>query len=331
MTRPRKILLFTGGGILLLLLLIVIALLTFDFNRIKPYINRRVSEATGRVFEIRGDLRLDWRRSADEGGWHAWIPWPRPSAQDVVMSNPDWAKTGPQMLNLKRVAVSFNPWPLLGRRLVLQDLDVDGLLLNLERTTDARNNWTFKKPEEPAPPSAWDVDLGKVAVRNAALRYLDPNSKLDLKADAHTMDGVDPKGYGLQFTAGGSYRHAPITGSGKTGSILSLKDKHAVFPVQGDLHIGKNAIALGQPLRHPLLLQVRAWRGGTRNDGYLICIAPDRRDCRCCNGVFAQTAKLKRVGADRSHSRTKRRQRLQAICQLGFEKHHHQRRNSEHA
>jgi len=251
MTRPRKILLFTGGGILLLLLLIVIALLTFDFNRIKPYINRRVSEATGRVFEIRGDLRLDWRRSADEGGWHAWIPWPRPSAQDVVMSNPDWAKTGPQMLNLKRVAVSFNPWPLLGRRLVLQDLDVDGLLLNLERTTDARNNWTFKKPEEPAPPSAWDVDLGKVAVRNAALRYLDPNSKLDLKADAHTMDGVDPKGYGLQFTAGGSYRHAPITGSGKTGSILSLKDKHAVFPVQGDLHIGKNAIGVEGSVTQP--------------------------------------------------------------------------------
>jgi len=254
MTRSstRRILLFSGAGFLLLLIIIVVLILSFDFNRLKPYINQRVSEATGRVFEIRGDLRLDWRRVQDEDGWHAWIPWPRPSAQDVMMSNPDWSKTGPQMITLKKAAVSFNPWPLLTKKLVLHELDVDGLAVNLERTTDGKNNWTFKQNEqEKDASSAWTYELGKVVLRNSTLRYLDPNIKLDLKANAQTIDDADPKGYGLQFTAGGTYHGAPISGSGKTGGILSLKDKDTVFPVQGDLHIGKNAISVDGSVTQP--------------------------------------------------------------------------------
>ncbi|HTH44745.1 MAG TPA: AsmA family protein [Oxalicibacterium sp.] len=254
MTRSptKKILLFSGAGILLLLIVIVVVILTFDFNRLKPYINQRVSESTGRVFEIRGDLRLDWRRAQDEDGWHAWIPWPRPSAQDIVMSNPDWAKTGPQMVTLKEVAVSFNPWPLLTKKLVLHELDVDGLVVNLERTTDGKNNWTFKQNDQAdQQPSSWAFELGKVVLHESNLRYLDPNIKLDLKASAQTTDEADPKGYGLQFKAGGTYHDAPITGQGKTGGILSLKDKNAVFPVQADLHIGKNAIGVEGSITQP--------------------------------------------------------------------------------
>jgi uncharacterized protein involved in outer membrane biogenesis len=243
-------LLFSGLGILLLLVLIVVLLFTLDLNRFKPTINQRVSEATGRVFEIRGDLRLDWARARDEDGWHAWVPWPRPSATDIVMSNPDWSKTGPQMVTLKEVAFSFNPWPLLTKKLVLHELDVNGLAVNLERSTDGKNNWTFKKNEEEQP-SNWDYEVGKVVLRDSTLRYLDPNIKLDLKAEAQTMDAADPKGYGLQFKAGGTYRSAPISGQGRTGGVLSLKDRSAAFPVQADLHIGKNAIAVEGTVAQP--------------------------------------------------------------------------------
>ena len=253
MTRSptRRILLFSGLGILLLLVLIVVLLFTLNLNRFRPYINQRVSEATGRVFEIRGDLRLDWQRARDEEGWHAWIPWPRPSARDIVVSNPDWAKTGPQMVSLKEIAVSFNPWPLLAKKLVLHELDIDGLAVNLERSVDGRNNWTFKKNEESGESSRWGYELGKVVLRNSALRYLDPNIKLDLRTEAQTLDTADPKGYGLQFKAGGTYRSAPISGQGKTGGVLSLKDRSAAFPVQADLHIGKNAIAVEGTVAQP--------------------------------------------------------------------------------
>lgn len=244
----RNKLLFSLLGLLLLIAIIVIVLLTFDWNRLKPTINQRVSEATGRVFEIRGDLSMDWKRAEDENGWHAWIPWPRPSASDIVLSNPEWAKTGPQMVTLKQVAFSINPWPLLTKKVVLHELDVDGLVLDLERTTDGKNNWSFKENDEP---SAWTFEFGKLMLKQADLRYLDPNIKLDLKASAQTLDDNNSKGYGLQFTAGGTYNKAPITGGGKTGGILSLRDKGAIFPVQGNVHIGKNIIGVEGNITQP--------------------------------------------------------------------------------
>jgi len=254
MTRSKtgRIVLFGVAGILLVLIVLV-AFLMFGLNQLRPYINRRVSEATGRVFAIRGDLRVGWCRAKDENGWHAWIPWPCPSAQDIVMSNPDWAKTGPQMVGLKKIVLSFNPWPLFEKHLVLHELEIDGLDLNLERAKDGRNNWTFKQDQDKnkQTSSGWSYELGQVVLKQSAVRYLDPVLRMDLKAQAHTMDQADPKGYGLRFTAGGSYHGAPISGSGKTGGILSLKNKNAVFPVQGDLHIGKNAISVEGTVTQP--------------------------------------------------------------------------------
>ena len=249
MSRTQKIIMWSTLGLLAIPILCIVFLLTFDWNRARPWINERVSEATGRVFEIRGDLNLDWKRAADEDGWHAWIPWPRPSASDIVLSNPDWARTGPQMVTLKQVTFSINPWPLLAKKVVLHELDVDGLALGLERTTDGKNNWTFKKNDDE--PSAWAVEFGKLVIRQAALRYLDPNIKLDLKATAQTLNDNNPKGYGLQFTAGGSYNNAAITGGGKTGGILSLKEKGTVFPVQANVHIGKNIIGVEGNVTQP--------------------------------------------------------------------------------
>ncbi len=249
MSRTQKIIMWSTLGLLAIPILCIVFLLTFDWNRARPWINERVSDATGRVFEIRGDLNLDWKRAADEDGWHAWIPWPRPSASDIVLSNPDWARTGPQMVTLKQVTFSINPWPLLAKKVVLHELDVDGLALGLERATDGKNNWTFKKNDDE--PSTWAVEFGKLVIRQAALRYLDPNIKLDLKATAQTLNDNNPKGYGLQFTAGGSYNNAPITGGGKTGGILSLKDKGTVFPVQANVHIGKNIIGVEGNVTQP--------------------------------------------------------------------------------
>ncbi|MDO9419263.1 MAG: AsmA family protein [Herminiimonas sp.] len=248
-SRSKKILLSSLLALLLIAAIVVIVILTFDWNRLKPTINQRVSDATGRVFEIRGDLSMDWKRAEGEDSWHAWIPWPRPSASDIVMSNPDWAKTGPQMVTLKQVTFSINPFPLLIKKAVLHELDVDGLDLGLERTTDGKNNWSFKKDDDE--PSAWTFEFGKLVLKQADLRYLDPNIKLDLKATAQTLDDNNPKGYGLQFTAGGTYNNAPITGGGRTGGILSLRDKGAIFPVQANVHIGKNTIGVEGNITQP--------------------------------------------------------------------------------
>ena len=88
MSRTRKTLVIITGTILLLIVLFFIVLATFDWNRLKPTINQKVSAELNRPFAIRGDLGVVWERQPDERGWRSWIPWPHVHAEDIVLGNP---------------------------------------------------------------------------------------------------------------------------------------------------------------------------------------------------------------------------------------------------
>jgi uncharacterized protein involved in outer membrane biogenesis len=259
MKKPiiKKILLWALLSLLVLIVILVAFLLTFDWNRAKPYINRRVSESTGRVFEIRGNLALQWQKPGDnQSGWRRWVPWPRITADDILLSNPDWAKTGPQMAQIRHVTFSLSPLPLLVKTVVLPDLEADSLVLALERNGDIKktgngeaNNWTFKKKDDT--PSAWNFDLQRLILKQAQVHYLDPLIKLDMHADANTLADNNPQGYGLEFKLAGTYNKAPVTGGGKGGAILSLENPDTVYPIAANVKLGKNAIAVEGKITKP--------------------------------------------------------------------------------
>ena len=75
-----------------LIAVLVIVFLTFDWNRARPWVDDKVSQAIGRQFHITGDLKVGWQRPPSETGWKRWVPWPRFSAQKITVANPDWAK-----------------------------------------------------------------------------------------------------------------------------------------------------------------------------------------------------------------------------------------------
>ena len=56
MTRSRRIFAWTGATLLVVLAVLVIVIVTFDWNRIKPTLNEKVSEALHRPFAINGNL-----------------------------------------------------------------------------------------------------------------------------------------------------------------------------------------------------------------------------------------------------------------------------------
>ncbi len=87
----RKVILWTVLTPILLIALLVILILTFDWNRVKPWLNERVSEAIGRPFAINGDLTVTWRTAEGETGWHTLVPWPRLSRA----ISPSEIRTGP--------------------------------------------------------------------------------------------------------------------------------------------------------------------------------------------------------------------------------------------
>lgn len=57
MTKTGKITTSVIGVFLLLIVVLIIVIATFDWNRLKPTINQKVSTELNRPFAIRGDWR----------------------------------------------------------------------------------------------------------------------------------------------------------------------------------------------------------------------------------------------------------------------------------
>ncbi|ATD59843.1 MAG: AsmA family protein [Janthinobacterium svalbardensis] len=263
MTRstPLKILGWSLAALLALIALLVIFVLTFDWNRARPYINQKVSESTGRSFVIEGDLQVKWKQGLKtEQGWRRYVPRPVISAQDVRMSNPDWATAGPQLASAKRIDLALHPLPLLQHRVVLTDLALEAPNIALQRRADGSNSWTLKDNG----PSPWEVEIQRMAFGDGTIRYLDEGIALDLRAKVSstapdaTPDAVPNSApvekYGIAFTLGGSYRKAPVTGGGKAGAVLSLTDNNTVYPVQAHAVLGKNKASIAGTLTDPRAL-----------------------------------------------------------------------------
>ena len=108
MSRTRKTVAIILGTIVVLIVLFFIVLATFDWNRLKPTINQKVSAELNRPFAIRGDLGVVWERQPGESGWRSWIPWPHVHADDIILGNPpDIPEV--TMVHLPRVANEWLP------------------------------------------------------------------------------------------------------------------------------------------------------------------------------------------------------------------------------
>jgi len=92
MTRGKRICLWSFIGFLAVIAALVVFIATFDWNRLKPTINDKVSAELGRPFAINGDLQVFWRTEPEEGGWRGYVPWPHFSAADITLANPAWAR-----------------------------------------------------------------------------------------------------------------------------------------------------------------------------------------------------------------------------------------------
>ena len=57
-----------------LIAVLVIFFLTFDWNRARPWIDDKVTQAIGRQYHITGDLKVGWQRPPGETGWRRWVP-----------------------------------------------------------------------------------------------------------------------------------------------------------------------------------------------------------------------------------------------------------------
>lgn len=85
----RRLLAALLGMLVVLVLAMVGTIALMDWNRLKPWVNEKVSAATGREFAIDGDLQLRWTWPQPlDGGWRYWIPGVTVIAGDLRLGQP---------------------------------------------------------------------------------------------------------------------------------------------------------------------------------------------------------------------------------------------------
>ncbi|MDD1012983.1 AsmA family protein [Pseudomonas rubra] len=268
MTRPAKIITWTLASLLLVLGVLVIVIATFDWNRIKPTLNAKVSEALHRPFAINGNLAVRWQREPEQGGWRAWLPWPHFIAEDLTLGNPDWLKE-PQMVGLKRVEFRLAPLPLLVQQIVIPRIGLNQPTASLKRLADGRANWNFDfgPKDDQAEASQWVLDIGAIGFDKGQVRLDDQSLKTQLdvlidplgkpipfgdivgKGAAQKTGAAQDYAFGLKVK--GLYKGQALAGTGKIGGLLALQDAAQPFPLQADMAIGATRIAVAGTLTDP--------------------------------------------------------------------------------
>ncbi|MCU1754320.1 MULTISPECIES: AsmA family protein [Pseudomonas] len=273
MTRTRKTLAWIGGIVVLLVVVLVVIISTFDWNRLKPTINAKVSEVLHRSFAINGNLAVRWLREDGQGGWRTWVPWPHVIAEDLTLGNPDWSKN-PEMASLKQVELRLSPLALLSQTVAIPRIDLKEPKAKLERLADGRANWTFTfdAADPDAEPSNWKVDIGAIGFDKGQVSLNDQTLKtrLDVLIDSlgkpipfseivgekeakKSQDkGAVPQDYAFALKVNGEYHGQKLHGTGKIGGLLALRDTNQPFPLQAQVSIADTKVALAGTLTDPL-------------------------------------------------------------------------------
>jgi uncharacterized protein involved in outer membrane biogenesis len=140
-TRRTKITLAVVAGLIAIPVVVLVVLLTFDWNRAKPWLNTRTSEILGRPFAINGDLTLTWEKpvalgpSGQDEGWRSIIPWPYLVAQDIHIGNPSkmTAPMSADLASIKQFAFSLNPLVLLEKQIAIPILHFESPVVSFLR------------------------------------------------------------------------------------------------------------------------------------------------------------------------------------------------------
>lgn len=274
MTRTGKIISAVVGVLLLLVVVAIIVIATFDWNRLKPTINQKVSTELNRPFAIRGDLGIAWERNKEETSWRSWVPWPHVHAEDIILGNPPEIPEV-TMVHLPRVDATLAPLALLTKTIYIPWIKLVQPDARIIRLSEKTNNWTFKlagddKKDPNAQPSAWSFRMDNILFDKGRISVDDKVSKADMvilvdplgkPLPFNEVSGAKPTGkdaakagdYVFGLKVNGRYNGEPIEGTGKIGGMLALRSEgDTAFPVQADVRSGNSRVALIGTVNDPM-------------------------------------------------------------------------------
>jgi AsmA protein len=250
--RILRIVAIVAGALLALVVLGVVALLLFvDPNRYRGDIERVAKEHSARVLVIHGKLELKV------------FPWLALSVHDVQLSNPPGFGAQPFM-TVQNASIGVKLLPLLGKRLEVSRIALDGVNVNLV-SRGQENNWKdLSEPKGPAEtpsggaPSQGSVTIEGVDLARSSVVYRDEVKKstteianLELRTgrlqtapERTAVGNVDLQGSYLALPAGqkDSAQAKPLAFSLRTAGLILEGQRLA--PAKVEVKVGDSALVV---------------------------------------------------------------------------------------
>ncbi len=228
----------------------VITLLVIDWNMLRSTVNERASAASGRHFEIAGDLSID-----------IWSWTPEVVAHDVAFGNAPWASE-PDMLRISEVYLKLRLLPILAGRLEVEQLRLVKPEVALERK-DGVANWDLKGEtasevalEAAAPTEREDFPVLKSLEIEAAVfrfRHPDLDEPIEVRLDSLSLQAggfEDP----VRLKAEGTYQDQAFTLEGQGESFEKFRSTTETYDLVLDARIGNTHLAAEGSMEDPVTL-----------------------------------------------------------------------------
>ena len=229
--RIVKILSIVVAVVVVLLVVGAIVLMNLDFNQYKQEISAEAKKATGRDLVIGGDLGLDLFTLS-----------PGLAVDDVKFANAPWGSR-PEMATIKRFEVKVAILPLLGGKLEIKRIELEGADILIERSKDGRGNYEFDtaaKADQPKDQKSSsgdalggipDISVEALTIEDARLTYRDDATGQSIVLAIQTMTLSGGTGEPLDIDLKGAYNESPFTVKGQLGDLVQLTKPSKSWPV----------------------------------------------------------------------------------------------------
>lgn len=186
MVKRHRIIVSTVAILVLLLVAIILFVATFNWNRIKPWVEAHASTASGRKIEITGNLDAAWHWRRRANGEDTWSPGLGFIVGGVRVGNPGWAKK-PHFASVESLRLDLRLLPLLWHHVDIPSVSLIQPSLDFERRKDGSNTWTFG-PTDKSANSTWDLRVGRIEFGASDVTIADARRDLDIEAEITPLE-----------------------------------------------------------------------------------------------------------------------------------------------
>jgi uncharacterized protein involved in outer membrane biogenesis len=226
---------------------LIAAVSLMDWDLLRGPVARLASAKSGRHVSLTGHLRV-----------HLWSSAPTVTIEGLRVDNPSWEISRP-LLQVQRLQVQVELWPLFGGHLILRQVALDQPDLYLHQEASGRANWTNENtaPTSATAPAAKPFNLPAIhqlSIDSGQVTLVDDLQKLRIQGTIQAHEAAsDASPQALHIQAHGTINDEPLAVDVSGGSLLALDPQHP-YPFKLSIKAAHNEVAASGEVVKPFNL-----------------------------------------------------------------------------